>query len=115
MKPKIRTEQQEAEAFADYLRLKGFLFTHLAQETSIKNWGLLMKQKRAGKNKGFPDYAIIANKQLLFVELKRTGNKSVVSPEQKNWIQELNTILGCVAIVAKGADEAKKFIESQLN
>src|SRR3990167_10883919 len=114
MKPKSPTEQQEAEAFADYLRLKGFLFTHLAQETSIKNFGLLMKQKRAGKNKGFPDYAIIANKKLLFVELKRVSG-SKVSPEQKLWIEELNTILGCVAIIAKGADEAIKFVEDNLD
>lgn len=108
------TEYEEAKVFAQYLDLKRLLFTHIAQETFTKNWGTKMKNKMMGVRKGFPDYAIIANKQLLFVELKRKkGGK--VSPEQKKWIEELNGIIGVVAIVANGADEAIKFVEDHLD
>jgi hypothetical protein len=45
--------------------------------------------------------------------LKRV-KKSIVSPEQQHWIDELNSC-GCPSIVAKGADEAIKFIEKLAN
>lgn len=112
-------EQAEAEAFADYLRLKGFLFTHLSQEigTSAKNWGLFMKQKRAGKTKGFPDYCIclkLTKKTtiLVFFELKRAKKGlSKVSPEQKIWIDSLNNCNGVIAFISYGASDAIDRIE----
>lgn len=120
MKQIIPTEQQEAEKLADYLRLKGFLFSHIPNETFTKNWGTKMKNKRAGVNRGIPDYIIIlpANKikkqRLLFCELKRKKKSlSVLSEEQKKWIEELNK---CdeLASVFYGADEVIDYIETYL-
>jgi hypothetical protein len=117
MKPPIPTEHAEAEIFAAYLKITGYLFTHIPNETSIKNWGYLNKMKRAGNNPGYPDYSIVVptanGKKLAFVELKRI-KRSVISPEQQHWIDELNSC-GCPSIVAKGADEAIKFIEKLAN
>ena len=105
----IPTENQEAEAFADYLRAKKLLFSHIVNESQTKNWGAIMRAKRLGKARGVPDYMILVNNRIVFVELKRQKG-SVVSPEQKNWIEQLRQC-GAVAEICYGADEAITLIE----
>lgn len=52
------TEQQESELLAAYLRIKGYKFTHIPNETgsdpAAKRRAIRMK--RAGTSKGFPDF-----------------------------------------------------------
>ena len=47
------------------------------------------------------------------IEMKRTKGGET-SPEQKAWIESLASVSGIVATVAKGFDEARKFIDSYL-
>ena len=109
MKKIIPTEHDEAIALADYLTAKGYLFSHIPQETFTKSWGTKMRNKREGVHKGVPDYIIIIRTKTCFIELKRTKG-GVVSPEQQLWIDALNDC-GCPSIIARGADEAIDFIE----
>jgi len=104
------TEQQEAEALADYLRLRKFKFTHIPNETFTRNWGTRMKNKRMGVSSGVPDYLIIIKNFLIFIELKRTKNSNISKP-QKEWIEKLNECSGVIAAVCYGFSGAKNFIE----
>lgn len=107
-------ESEEAKTLVAYLRMRGLKFTHIANETGhspeAKRRAIRMKQQ--GVSRGFPDYLIIANHHLYGVELKRQHG-SQVSPEQRTWILALNDA-GIPTIVARGADEAIKFIESKI-
>lgn len=59
-----------------------------------------------------PDYVIVIKGIVVFLELKRkTGG--VISPDQKQWLEALDNKI-TVSTVAKGFDEAKKFIDAIL-
>ena len=112
----VPTEHDEAVSLARYLailkdsgRIK--LYTHLAQETYTKNWGTRMKNKVEGVKPGFPDYAIVGDKRLLFVELKRAKG-STVSEEQSKWVAFLDRLGENVcARICYGFEEAKRLID----
>ena len=72
--------------------------------------GVIRKRARMGYGKGVPDYLIIVNNNLLFVEMKREKG-GVVSHEQKEWIEQLNKIAGVKAYVCRGAMEAINVVE----
>ncbi len=85
------TEQQEAEALAAYLRLKGYKFTHIPNETGSdpRARARAVRMKRAGVSRGFPDYLIFANDRRFAIELKRRkGGKT--TPEQLDWLSVLD-------------------------
>lgn len=114
----VPTEAQESRMLMQYMKLKGYLFTHIKNETgrSVRgargqNWRAIW-DARDGVSKGFPDFAIVANKQLIFVELKRQKGSST-SPEQKAWLAAISEC-GVPAQICKGADEAIAFIEATL-
>lgn len=71
-----------------------------------------IRAKKAGMRAGFPDIFLPYPTQLyagLFIELKRPiikgQNKPVVSKEQKEWIEYLNSV-GYKAVVCYGSNEA---------
>lgn len=71
-----------------------------------------VRAKKAGMRAGFPDIFLPYPTQLyagLFIELKRPiikgQSKPVVSKEQKEWIEYLNSV-GYKAVVCYGANEA---------
>lgn len=108
----LPTEQQESESLAAYLRVKGYKFTHVPNETGSDPAARrrAIRMKRAGTSKGFPDYLIIVKDTLLFVELKRKkGSKT--SPEQREWLEQLSKT-GAHCIIARGAHEAIEYIET---
>lgn len=80
-----------------------------------------MRQKKAGLKNGVPDLILAcpskvnhAWKNGLFIELKRAKKSlSVVSDEQKQWIEKL-TARGYLAVICYGAEEAKKVILNYL-
>lgn len=120
MKNLTLTEDHEAILLGDFLRHKGLLFTHIVNEfIGNGNWGLIQKQRRAGKSPGFPDYCIcipakgIRPPSLLFIELKREKG-GAVSKEQKHWLETLHAIPNVSAHVCKGAMEAIKLVNSLL-
>lgn len=131
------TEDVEAEAFAQWLRLKKLPFFHVANESGRGRTAMLRtaKMKRMGQAKGVPDYFVaiptswvrydirktakgsddkksIFTSRLVAIELKRKKGGRV-SPEQKQWIKTLNDA-GIEAIVCRGFDEARDFIEARL-
>ena len=108
----IPTEDQEAQVFAQMLRLKHYLFSHIVNEHKHNDWGAIMRAKRLGKNKGVPDYIILKENELVFVEMKRKSG-GAVSDEQRAWIDGLNRIPGVRAAVCQGAEEAIKFVEKK--
>lgn len=109
------TEKEEARTLVAYLRIKGLKFTHIGNETGhspeAKRRAISLKQQ--GTSRGFPDYMIIVNGSLLFIELKRLKGSST-SPEQHAWVAALNEVNNVEAHICRGADEAIKIIERYL-
>lgn len=108
MNIKPPTEYQDGCVLAEYCQLKHYLFSHIPAETFTKSWGIKIKNKKQGVNKGVPDYIIIIGTKLVFIELKRIKG-GVVSREQQEWIDRLK-LCGVYANICKGADEAIKFL-----
>lgn len=109
----VPTEAQEGRTLVAYLRVKGYRFTHCANETgsgkSARFQGIRNKQQ--GVSKGFPDYLVWVNGKMIAIELKRIKG-SVTSPEQKDWIAFLQSV-GTPAAICKGAEAAIAFINEQ--
>lgn len=107
----IPLETDEQQVVVQYLELKGLKFSSIPNSTYTKSWKQKAKNKAEGLRAGLPDLLIVLPNLLLFIEMKRTKG-GVVSPVQKEWIEELNKIDGVKAIVCKGADEAIENIET---
>ena len=136
------TEDQEAETLAQWLRLKKLPFFHVANESGRGRTAMLRtaKMKRMGQAKGVPDYFVVIptvysdetmsfvhnekdplvsgdaiygkDYRLVAIELKRQKGGHV-SPSQREWLKILNSA-GIEAVVCRGFDEAKKFIEERI-
>ena len=123
------TEDQEQEAFVQWLRLKGYPHFRVPNETYTRSWSQKAKNKKLGVSSGVPDlfvavpfpppHLIIAhkdrddevrNKTLVAIEMKRKKG-GVISENQKKWIKTLNEA-GIQTVVCKGCDAAIEFIES---
>jgi hypothetical protein len=110
----IQWEQRECEVFSDYLRLKQIKFAHIANESGMRlPMGVIRKRARIGYGKGIPDYLIVINNQLVFIEMKREQGGRL-SPEQKEWLELLNSLPNITALVCNGAQEAINVIENML-
>jgi len=110
----IQSEYSECLALTHYLELlktqgKIKVFSHIANETFTKSWVTKMKNKAMGVRPGMPDYIIIANRHIIFIEMKRvSGGK--LSDYQKTWLEALQA-LDLPAHVCKGFEDAKQTIE----
>ena len=110
-------ESEEAHTAMQYMQARGIKFTHVKNETGIKDERGKIKNFRAlmdyqdGVSPGFPDFVIVLpGVGLLCPELKREqGNEA--TPAQLEWIAALNTIPGVEARVCKGAGKLIEFIE----
>lgn len=111
----IPTEAEEARRLVAYLRIKGYKFTHIANETGSGRTAMLQgrRNKQQGVSKGFPDYLIIVNNRLIAIELKRTKG-STITQEQKDWLEALQNA-GVPARICKGALDAIDFIQENKN
>jgi hypothetical protein len=110
-------EADEAHTLMQYMQARGLKFTHVKNETGvrdkrgeIRNFRAMMDAKD-GVSPGFPDFVIVLpNIGLLCIELKRlAGNEA--TPAQLQWIDALNTVPGVEAHVCKGAAASIKIIE----
>ncbi len=121
MKGKLlaRTEYDECVALVEYLNIlqrqkKITTYTHIPNETFTTSFNQKMKNKRMGVASGFPDYVILGQKKMIFIEMKReTG--STTSIEQKVWLAELVKYPHTEAAICKGFREAETFLKSVLN
>ena len=107
----VPTEAQEARTLAAYLRVRGYKFTHIANETGSGRGARFqgIRNKQQGVSPGFPDYIVLVNDNIIFIELKRTKG-GVLSQAQKDWIAALEEA-GQTVRVCKGAQAAIDFIE----
>lgn len=121
-KVKVPTEDDEAIAFSNWLKLKNIPHTHVANEigSSTKAAKLrAIKAKRMGQSAGVWDYEIfipvfdldgeIGSYQEVRVELKRTKGSSV-SEAQKKW-GKIYENAGIPCAICKGAEKAIEFVE----
>ena len=123
------TEDQEQEAFVQWLDDNGYPRFRVPNETFTKSYKQRIKNKRLGVSSGVPDLAVVVptkaiaeryavsrdyeawyGSRLVFIEMKRKKG-GVTSENQKKWIKTLNEA-GIQAVVCKGCDEAIEFIES---
>jgi hypothetical protein len=105
----VPLEADEAHALMQYMQLRGLKFTHVKNETAMKDERGKIKNFRAlmdwqdGVSPGFPDFIVaLPGIGLLCLELKRVRGGSV-STYQAEWIRILNLIPGVEAHVIKGA------------
>ena len=112
----VPLESEEGNTLVAYLRTRGLKFHHSPNETgsSPEAKRRAVRMKRQGTSSGFPDYTIIVNGHLIFIELKRRKG-SATSQEQHAWIAALNEVNNVQGFIAKGADEAIAIIESCLS
>ena len=105
-------EEDEQKELADWLNAKGILWVHIPNERKATAVAIA-NLERQGLKKGFPDNFIAepcGGFHGLFIELKRAKKAlSRVSPEQRQWIKDLNG-KGFAACVCYGAEEAKRVV-----
>lgn len=110
-------EDAECKAFVQYLEVlqsqgHDIIFSHMANETFTKSWKTKNRNKAMGVRSGLPDYIIIINGLVVWLEMKRrTGG--VISATQKEWIERLEQA-GQNVHVARGLDEAMEVIGGYL-
>jgi len=113
----VLTEAQEGANLAEWLDLmtrvgKIKLYTHVPNSTYTTSWAAKRRNRVQGVKPGMTDYIICTEKEVIFLELKRVKGGQT-SNEQKEWLLQLNGKT-TVARLAKGADNAIKFIEERL-
>ena len=118
---KVPLEKEENIALANRLDNYWYLFSAIRNESDRFSFAKGKKRKKEGVRKWMPDFFIrLKRMQCCFIELKRQRpigkswrllkSPSVVSPEQINWIIELNKVPNVCAKVCFWAKEAIEFI-----
>lgn len=107
----LLTEDEECFLLVEYLEAKRIKFAHIHNEMYTKYWSQKNRAKALGVRPGVPDYMMIVNGKMVFIEMKRK-KKSKVSDHQKIWLEELNKINNVYGFICYGYDEAKEVIES---
>lgn len=111
----VLSEDAEQIAFVQYLEARNLKFTATVNHTYTTSWKQKNHNKSIGLRAGIPDLIVVLpGVGLAFIEMKRTKN-STTTPEQKAWIEALNTCPGVEARICKGAEVAIAFIEELLH
>ena len=111
----VLTEYQECQVFHRYLELKRIKHTHIGNESQLGGRAGVIRGARLkaiGQSKGFPDYLLAVNGQLVAIEMKRQKGGHT-SPEQKEWLETL-TDCGVKCFVCRGAESAIETVERLL-
>lgn len=116
------SEEKHSEAFARWLSLHGYIFTHIANESWLPPKVAMIvgaKKKRMWVSPGVPDFMIILKRwSLLFLEMKKEKwpkgwlNGSHIASEQEEWIQALASIDNVGAFFAHWWEDAVRIVES---
>lgn len=112
----VPTEAQEQECLMRWAAYQRAAYPQLSLLIHIPNEGKRSvvegaMLKRMGLRPGVPDLILPVSDgkhNCLFIEMKRT-KKSRISPDQKQWIDDLNKA-GCKAMVCYGWEDAAKNI-----
>lgn len=118
----IPLEDDEAIAFADWLRLNNIPHHHIGSEARSGTRNAVIrgaKLKKMGQTRGYYDYDVyvpvkgidgeVDCYELIKIELKRRKG-GTVSKEQKAW-GKIYEMAGIPNAVCKGADEAIEFVK----
>jgi hypothetical protein len=108
----VPVEEIEQRIFVQWLELKGIRFSAIPNSTYTKSWKQKTKNTAAGLRPGLPDLVLIVNKQVIWIEMKRSKG-GVVSTSQKAWIKALNEA-GTPAYVCAGAEVAIAIVQKHL-
>lgn len=108
----IPTEAEEQAVVLQYCDLKGYKYFHVPNSTYTKSYKQKAFNWAQGVRRGVPDLFIIVGKKMIAIEMKRTRG-SVTSPEQKQWVDNLNSA-NVPARICNGAKEAIAFVESHI-
>lgn len=109
------TEEQEQNAFVQWLQYKNIVFTSIPNE-SKRSVVYGAKLKRMGLQKGFPDLLILSRSEIIddlgyagiAIEMKSKTGK--IRVEQQEWLDKLSEIQW-VTRVCYSASEAIDFME----
>jgi len=110
----IPLEEAECKTLVEYMKLfpRQIKYSHLHQEMYTTSHRQKQKAKILGVEPGVPDYIIIINNQLIFIEMKRISG-SKIQESQKEWRIAL-VRAGIESYICKGFDEAKPIIDQYL-
>lgn len=107
-------EYEESKILVKYCDANNITIAHIPNETWTPSYKQRAINTAMGVKPGVPDYMIIVNGNLIFIELKRPGKpKASVSKHQKQWIKQLNQCIGVKAFVCYGAEEAIEIIKEE--
>lgn len=111
------SEHQVATLLAQFLDVlqnqgKVSVYSKIPSETYTTSRNQKRKNKQEGVHTGVPDYIIVTERKVIFLEIKKDKG-SYLRPDQKVWQAELH---GKEIVVgwARGFDEAVEFISSNL-
>jgi len=119
------SELKHQAKFVQWAKEQGIKICATAQSTFTDSWKAINQNKMAGVVKGLPDLILIIPPKLrhnnegkiLFIEMKKEKG-GVISPEQKVWIEDLNSCKEVTAQICNGHQEAieftKQFIQKPL-
>lgn len=105
------TEYAECQVFHRWLELNHIRHTHIGNESQIGGRAGIIRGARLkaiGQSKGFPDYLVIVNNQLIAIEMKRRKGGRL-EPEQADWLESLESC-GVKTYVCQGAEEAIELV-----
>ena len=111
----VPTEYQECQVFHQWLELNHIRHTHIGNESQIGGRAGIIrgaKLKAIGQSKGFPDYLVLVNGQLVAIEMKRQKGGHVEA-EQAEWLEALEAC-GVKTFICRGAEGAIKTVEKFL-
>lgn len=105
-------EEAECLVFAEWLRLKKYLYLHIPNE-GLRHPATGKRLRRIGLSRGAPDYLIFetfgTSYRGIAIEMKRRRGGRV-TPYQREWLEALES-RGWLVKVCRGADEAIRFVE----
>ena len=113
----IPTEYQDQCALVQWLELIGLKFTAIPNGTWTPSQSQKAMNYKSGLRKGFPDMVVIIPKEkckeertvMLFIEMKREKG-GIVSEHQKGWIDSINGVADCEAVICEGFEKAQNYI-----
>lgn len=114
-------ELHEQVLFIQWCQEQDHLVGSINNGIAPSGWKTFNKLRRLScADKGVPDVLLVLNPKyradkkplLLFVEMKRADGKGVTSPEQKRWINGINSTIHAYATVAHGCQAAKDYVRS---
>lgn len=110
----VPLEDDEEEAFTDWLELQGYVHWHVPNDQWTTSWSVKAKNRKLGVRKGVPDHWVIVptgrTRFLVAIEMKRVKG-GTISDDQFEKIHALNKCQGVTALVADGCEEAIKIVE----